>query len=843
MERGDYFLYCQADRWFFETPGNISDEADRYSSPAPPEGWTSTVSGLWRVHQPPRPVLPPQGWKVHVSATPATAGTAIERVARWCFGTGVPFKHLRGEQALRLCGSKQAHRATGGKLITLYPADEAGLVAVLHGLGPLLDGLDGPYILGDLRIGAGPLHVRYGGFARFHTTGEDDEPVLAIRDPAGRLVPDVRGPVFRPPPWVPLPPVLAEAAEPPAADDRAKIPYRITQAVRFTAAGGVYLAQDPATGAEVVLKEARPHAGLDGAGKDAVHRLHTEFHALRLLAGVSEVPRALSTFTVWEHQFLAIERIPGKVLMRLFLERNPLPNRTISESARTEYLAWATGVVDRLGAALAKVHDLGLAWGDVHPANVLVRPDDSVALIDFEVATPLAEHTALRLGASGFIAPAGTTGRAREEFALDRIALAALLPYAPNLIDLAPAKAPALVADALRDLAPEGLLAERAARCAGTGAVDRGTELFAAGPDWPRLRGELVDGVLSTATPDRADRLFPGDARQFRGHGGVALAYGAAGVLHALHHAGAVVPTRLVDWLAAAGAREEGLPPGGLYTGLPGVAWVLAELGRPEAARALLARSAADLPAAPGLARGRAGIALNLLAFAERTGEQRYLDQAWRLTDELAATTAAGGFDGLDRLGLFDGPAGIALLFLRRYERDGGAHLLAHAERLLRAELAGCVWDDQGACYADRDDKRVAHLFAGTAGIALVLTEFLRHHEADGFRDAVAAMVLGMQPRACVNGGLFEGRAGLMAALRVCDPGNTAAISEHVRRLGQHALHHEEHGLLFAGQLAMRASVDLATGSAGVLTALRVALTGSGEVLPQLGCQPRIPIG
>ncbi len=45
--------------------------------------------------------------------------------------------------------------------------------------------------------------------------------------------------------------------------------------------------------------------------------------------------------------------------------------------------------------------------------------------------------------------------------------------------------------------------------------------------------------ILASATPDRDDRLFPGDIAQFGDGGGLGLAHGAAGVLYALAQAGA----------------------------------------------------------------------------------------------------------------------------------------------------------------------------------------------------------------------------------------------------------------------------------------------------------------
>ncbi len=64
----------------------------------------------------------------------------------------------------------------------------------------LLEGVEGPYILSDLRYGEGPLFVRYGGFVERHCLADTASRVLALENADGELVPDVRGPVFALPP-------------------------------------------------------------------------------------------------------------------------------------------------------------------------------------------------------------------------------------------------------------------------------------------------------------------------------------------------------------------------------------------------------------------------------------------------------------------------------------------------------------------------------------------------------------------------------------------------------------------------------------------------------------------
>ena len=72
----------------------------------------------------------------------------------------------------------------------------------------VLQGVEGPYILSDLRYADGPLFVRYGAFVSRYCLSPTGERVLAIEDAHGNLVPDHRGPTFVLPPWIQLPDFL-----------------------------------------------------------------------------------------------------------------------------------------------------------------------------------------------------------------------------------------------------------------------------------------------------------------------------------------------------------------------------------------------------------------------------------------------------------------------------------------------------------------------------------------------------------------------------------------------------------------------------------------------------------
>ncbi|MFJ4186715.1 class III lanthionine synthetase LanKC [Kitasatospora sp. NPDC089509] len=863
-------LYCLADPTYYDTPGRLPDRASRYrpGTGEVPAGWRRERQGLWTVLLPDGVRLPEQGWKLHVSAVPEQAPDTLETVARICTARRTAFKFLRSAQALRVADSKYAGRGSSGKFITVYPVDEGEFLALAEELGAALEGRPGPYVLTDLRIGGAPLYARYGAFVELWCQDATGRTVPALRDPAGRLVPDPREPVFRLPSWVEPPAALRPhlAARQAAAGD---LPYRILDVLQFTNAGGIYLASDLATGERVVLREARPHAGLDAAGADAVTRLRREQWALERLAGLDCVPRLREVRTVWEHTFLVQEHIEGVQLFAEAIRRYPLVHQNCTAAQRTEYADWVTGVVARLERALEALHRRGVRFGDLHPANVVLRPDGSVVLVDFEYAAELTDRRVPVAGAGGVPVPAGLDGAAADRYLLWASWLMLLMPVT-ELAERDPGKLAALERRArewfglgegdgpVRPGVP-GVPAVSGAVGVAVACERRGRELLD-GPSLGAVQDELVAGIHAGATPDRPDRLFPGDVAGFA-DGGTGVAHGAAGVLYALHRVGADWPEEYADWLVAAMRRRGvrsgfgsgfGSGLGGLYDGPLGVAVVLARIGRTEDAAELLARvrggqgargAGAVRPARePGLYGGRAGAALARVRLASTLPgpaamADGLLTEALGDARELAAAVRGEPVAGLTEptaAGLLYGLAGIALLQLRLYRCTGERWLLDAARVALERAMGQCIRVPDGSVQVLDRGRRLAYLDRGSSGIALVLRELA---ELGGELRGADAFVADVR-KVCAPGfirepGLFRGRAGLMLALaRLGGDGEVRegaaaregavreAVLGQVRKLQWHLVARPE-GLLVPGMRLRRFSADLHTGAAGVLLALR----------------------
>ncbi|GAA2612734.1 class III lanthionine synthetase LanKC [Streptomyces axinellae] len=898
-----YEIFCLADRYFYDTPDRLSDSTDRAGEPAGfpvshrpvPAGWRRTRSGDWLELRPVKGEFPVQGWKIHASACLDNADAVGTAVWDYCVPRGIPFKFVPARTHLYLRNAKYAGRGTSGKFATIYPSDDAQLETILDELGGILRGQDGPYILTDLRWHDGPLYVRYGGFAPRFCVDEKGELVPAVEDASGHLVPDRKDPAFRVPDGVELPAFLRPHFEARASTGVGELPYRIERALHFSNGGGVYGGTDRRDGQRVVLKEARPHAGLAADGADAVTRLEREKAALDQLAGLRVVPAVRDWFELDGHRFLVMDELPGQTLNSFFAKRHPLLSSDPDPEAVARHAAWALRIHRLVEEAVEAVHARGIVFNDLHMFNIMVAPDEqSVALLDFEAAAPAVENPRQIVAHPGFIAP-----HDRERYDIDRYALAclrlALLIPMTTLLAVDRGKAADLARIAAEQFpdVPGEWLREAVATIEGTPqsppppSTSVSTPPPAARPappsppvspppsvsapplasrppaspaEWPAARESMAAAILASATPDRDDRLFPGDIAQFANGGGLGLAHGAAGVLHALAETGAATCPEGEEWLLRHTDSPPRGTPLGLYDGLPGISCVLARFGHTKRALELTERVLDEKWQRLGssLYGGLAGLGLALDQLADVTGELGLRAHAWEAAHLLARRLAPASGEGASpgaigdplgtgpapaprRAGLLYGASGAALFFLRLYERRGDPALLDLAESALARDLALCVRDSSGTLQVDEGNRIMPYLGAGSVGIAAVLDDFLVHRpEHAAFTQARLDILPAARMRYYAQPGLFQGRAGLLLHLsRTTTPGVTEADrAAQLDGLSWYGMTYRG-ALAFPGDQMMRLSMDLATGTAGCLLAAgAAAAVRDGNPLPSLPFLP-----
>ncbi|WP_161801082.1 class IV lanthionine synthetase LanL [Kitasatospora griseola] len=753
------------------------------------DDWTVVVEGFWCTVRPPGRELPEQGWKLHVAAATPVAVEVLAAVAAVIAEDPCTFKFAADRERLHEINSRNSDRASAGKFLTVYPGDEEQFRRLAEKLHLATAGMPGPVILSDRPYRPGSsVHYRYGVFTGRAVLGNDGAYRSMLRGPAGESVEDVRTASYRCPPWVVDPVEGAGSTTGTGANGRRAGVllggrWALTAALRHSAKGGVFLGTDPATGAEVVVKQARAHIEVDRAGTDARQALRHEAELLDLLADSGLTPRVHALVEQQDSLFLVQERIPGQALgswVAARLRRDGTPG-----------VPWAEAgpLTSALLDLVEHVHRRGLVLRDLSPGNVLVRPDGAVRLVDLELAVP-AGTPAGTAGTPGYRAPenSGPHRSRRADPGADLYALGGLFFLLATGHDpLLPGDGPlehwlasaARAGLTARRLAPLvlGLRAEHADRRWSLARVRR--ELAGPAPQAPGQRTPppldrlLHDGLrhlASTATPQRPDRLWPTvPSGQLTDPCNVQ--HGAAGVLAVLARASlAPLPEPVreqarataasaADWIERRCAAEPVVLPG-LHFGRSGTAWALFDAADALDDPGLAERAAAmalDVPLAwpnPDVCHGAAGAGLLQLRAHRATGAHRFLDRAAHCARTLlaAARTEPYGtvwpvpadFDsalaGAVHLGHAHGVAGVGAFLLACAERlraaelpDAADELTAGAGLAAQTLAATARWDGDAAwwpqSHGDPAHVRLAHWCSGSSGVGSFL---IRHWQATG---------------------------------------------------------------------------------------------------------------
>lgn len=784
--------FCLADPWFFDRRREIS--ADDLAAPPYSPQWTGEDHGHWRYLHPDGAFLPEQGWAVEISAAPGNADRVLDRVREYCRTARLHHRHLRSRSIFLDRNAEYPTTGGTGALATIYPPDNNALERILDDLSELLTGEPGPDIDGALRCGECPIHVHYGGFTPLWTE-HGGARVPALRRPSSALEPAPQGPEFSVPNWVRIPDCVAEYTDAPMP------PHRVAEVLRRAHGTAVYLAERG--GEQVLVEEAWPYTGLDGDGVDAVARLERKHDLFERLAGISGIPKT-HAYLPGQRHYLVREYRQGLPLDVWLTRHYPLTRRDCPEADLAAYRRQALSVVAQVDRIVAEAAERGVVLEN--PRNIVIDSSGTVSLTGFD-----RDETALRLRLFLPLAPLYHLVPERLRWAAELTERRFSLPagYADSI---APHTEPAH------------------------------TELDEPRPDWTLVRKQIAEALLACATPDRRDRLFPGDIEQFR-VGGATFGTGAAGVLHSLHVAGVGRFPEHEQWLLDA---IEGEQPSraGFYDGSHGIAYVLEEFGYRKAAADLLAASRAlvDQTVGHDLASGLAGIGLTRLHFAATRGDNEFGRQALNIGIRLAeALDTAEPPGATARAGLLYGWSGPALLFLRLYERTGEPAWLSFADQALEHDLEECVPALDGSLPV-RDGNRGSRRGAGigSAGILIVTEQLARYRFDAKAARSLPALRVACRGEFALHPGLLNGRCGLAAGLAFSstpDRRTQDAIDRHLTRLSWYAVPFRG-GLAFPGTRLLRLSADVATGGAGVLRTL-AALQDGIELLPFLGPTPR----
>jgi predicted Ser/Thr protein kinase len=861
MERRAQLLqYTSVDREFFEPYASRKIREDDFVVPAKrvlPPDWSVHRSGIWMHCRPPGITLPMQGWKIHVSSVAVTAHIVLSIAAATLVASGTAFKFAADRGMHSAINGKRWPRGGSGKFITAYPRSVEDFRQVIADLHAALSGYAGPSVLTDRRYrDSRVLHYRYGGIASDFRISPGGRHEWLLRRPDDSVEVDDRSPRFRLPDWLRDP--FGTDAPAPAASPvlLGGGRYRVYQALAFSAAGGVYLADDLCEGRRVVIKEARPFVG---SAETAKQNLRKEFRLLRRLANLDVAPRPFAHFEEGEHGFLVEEYLRGETLRLWLGRRYPWLKTQTTRDDVSRFLADVVTVYTRIADAVERVHEAGVSLGDLSFHNIIVNADDEVRLIDLEAAVEQGMDEPLALRTPGFASgnpPPRDHAEARKEdsYAFGANLLAAMIPI-NAMVPLDRAAAMRFARRMSEDMGYPSAAAEVIGRLLAVNPSERPSPTAA----MASLRACLTDVEAGSAPvpyrlgavlgpPDHADALFgyvtaqaararpdrfvPAAPEVFESHPW-GVAHGAAGVLHAYLRSGREPPEGLRDYLLAGvdAPRQRGAS---LMSGDAGIAWVLFDAGEADRAAALVRAGSMDegIRRCPGLHEGLAGWGLARIKAWHETADADFLAAAVQAGDALLDAATPRDDDTLrwpdgdqQPVGLAYGAAGIALFLLH-------LHVATGDPRFLSAATAGLAFDlAQRRSNADGEATwpmsvgpfpSVPYLRQGTAGIVAVVARFLACTGAERYRDVLLASEADLMRGHAISPGLFDGLAGIgetlldLAQVLPERAGRYRDAALRVARGIEPFLIPREEGLAVPGTELLRISCDLATGGVGI---------------------------
>lgn len=399
-------------------------------------GLTPTIKDPWAiVGRTPRI----QGWKLHISTTPAEATMLFTIVIKHLLNVNVStFKIVKDEWTLGALNEGDLGETQVGKAMTIYPADDEEAYNLAQQLAFLTKSFHGPIVISDLRLGD-VLYARYGGFNPIIQRDRLGLLRLMIYGKEGSLHQDEYTVPFLCPPEVDnifhdwsFQSTWQQVGDPIHQLNGKQTElfgpgYLAIDVIRRQAKGNIFLAMDLRSQDKVaakIIKQGKQYCMTDKEGRDIRNRLQRQQELHHFFADKLSIPKADCYFEVKGDGYLPIEWLEGQSLESLAmttLKGHKWIN--LSVEIKERLLGYFAQVLHEV----KKLHDEGFVHRDLAAANIWITVDDKVYLLDLELCHSVNDLTpAFGLGTMGFMSPQ-QANRQLPDFADDIFTLGCVL--------------------------------------------------------------------------------------------------------------------------------------------------------------------------------------------------------------------------------------------------------------------------------------------------------------------------------------------------------------------------------------------------------------------------------
>jgi serine/threonine protein kinase len=819
-----YNFYLKPGIDFFEK--NDKNEDNSYNITLEhPRNFNTIISdeSVWKYYHNLESKLPEQGWKIHISCTYRDVDKTLNIVAETCFKRNIGFKHLKDRESYMLMNSKTASRSSSGKFVTIYPTNESEFLDIVYILEDKLSGMEkGPYILSDKRWKKTNIYYRYGGFINI----TNDLGELCIKTPDGTLIKDERTPYYKVPDFAKKFNQHLESLNTSIEKEKSSKldEYNIQNALSFSNAGGVYFAKRKSDDLSVIIKEARPQAGLDGKYKDALSRQDSEYNALVQLKEIEGIVNIIDRFKEWEHYFLVEEYIEGSDLKKWISLNFPFYE---DEEEILNYENKVEKIIINLINVVDKMSRKNIAMMDMQPANVLIKKNLEIKLIDFETALLADSTDKPGLMTVGFSSTKIKNNAAHDWFGLKKIIKYMVLPII-NSEDLDEELEKKHLEWIRKNYSTSfgDFIIETIESCNQkifklNGSKNNSSLKY---KEANALKHKLLKGITKNLTNDQ--RFIYGDVRQNE------MQFGRHNYLNGGVGAGIALSkndcnNHLVnDWIERYLIEEikKNNIESGLINGKTSTLSLLYDFGYED----LVFETIKDIYINSlllkdySLRSGTSGIGLFLISLYLETSNKAFLDMAIKLGDNIPEdiNLIIGTDWAATNTGLIDGYAGISLFYSSLYATTNNQKYLVKSKKLLDNDLKYGLFDLTSRVYQTIDSKGRAlpYISGGSIGLGIALWFYNFVSKKEVFKTELSSIANLSTIRSTITGGLFDGAGSflIIPTLIKEDNAKKEACSKILNLIEMFIIDRNNH-YKYAGQFSYRISDDVYSGSAGII--------------------------